>query len=373
MTVHRGIALFCALSVLGLVGVFFAGRETAALGVALARIRWPYLLLCLLGTPLADWLVSGLRLWLIARFAAPAVSYRTCVRTCAVGAFVNAATPSQTGGGAVQAYVLVRAGASVAESVSILLMTFLSSLVFYLCVTGAAAAAVACGWIALPSGPGPLYAAAAAFVLVTGVVGLVAVRPERALNLLEPRLRRLARGGRWRSHVERACRRLREGSHVLRAVTTRTGTRFAVAVALAVPIFGNRYVAAYLAARALGIDPPFLALVVQQVLLNVVLYFFPTPGGSGAAEAGQAAAMAPFVPGPLLLAHALIWRAATAYLSVLVGGLALAGTIRPASGRAGRAPRHPGPSGQQEQVAPSAPQVGARRDGPTKRAAAVGR
>ena len=71
-----------------------------------------------------------------------------------------------------------------------------------------------------------------------------------------------------------------------------------------------------------------LELIIIQVFLHIMLYFFPTPGGSGGAEVGTAMVMQSLVPTALLPVYTLLWRTAVMYLSVLVGGLFLIQNIR---------------------------------------------
>ena len=104
--------------------------------------------------------------------------------------------------------------------------------------------------------------------------------------------------------------------------------RFAAAVLLSGVIFGNKYLAAYFAALSLGLSPPVFDVMVIQVFINVLLYFFPTPGASGGAEISSAVLMSRLVPAELLGPYTLLWRTATMYLSVIVGGAILMGYLR---------------------------------------------
>ena len=80
--------------------------------------------------------------------------------------------------------------------------------------------------------------------------------------------------------------------------------------------------------RAVGRDPPLAHVYVIQFVISALVYFVPTPGGSGGAEAGAAAWMRLLIPEALLGAHTVLWRAATAYLSVAVGGLLFIRCVR---------------------------------------------
>ena len=119
-----------------------------------------------------------------------------------------------------------------------------------------------------------------------------------------------------------------DASRALAAAGRQHRLRFLASVPLTSVLFGGKFLSAYLAARALGVEAPFTDLILAQIFLHILLYFFPTPGGAGGAEAGAALVMSRFIPAELLPAYTVLWRAATMYLSVLVGGIILVGHLR---------------------------------------------
>ncbi|MBM3265252.1 MAG: flippase-like domain-containing protein, partial [candidate division Zixibacteria bacterium] len=167
MVSRRGLSLFAILSVFGMIGVFFLFTDTAPVHELTGRIEVFYLLLCILGAPVADWIISGFRMWLFTSKACPSVSYRACVKNCAVGAFMSAATPSQTGGGVAQVYVLSKEGANGGQALNILFITFLSTLVFYTLVSLVVLTLAATGRLPDTGVSGPFVAAALVFVVLT--------------------------------------------------------------------------------------------------------------------------------------------------------------------------------------------------------------
>ena len=56
---------------------------------------------------------------------------------------------------------------------------------------------------------------------------------------------------------------------------------------------------------------------------SFLLYFMPTPGGSGIAEILAQALMSPFMPSRLLVAYTAVWRFFLTYLTVVAGGAVL--------------------------------------------------
>jgi uncharacterized protein (TIRG00374 family) len=81
----------------------------------------------------------------------------------------------------------------------------------------------------------------------------------------------------------------------------------------------NRLLAGYVAMRALGLPAHFVDVLIVQVVVSFLLYFAPTPGGAGAAEALSAAVMARYVPNAMLPAYTIIWRFTMSYATVIFG------------------------------------------------------
>jgi uncharacterized protein (TIRG00374 family) len=328
LTVKTGLSLFLLFTVAGLIGVFFYTTSLESLPAILARVDPIFVLACLIGVPVADWLIAGLRMYVFAGLVAPKVSYAACVRNCAVGGFMTAATPSQTGGGIAQAYVLVKEGASLGQAISILCMTFLSSLVFYF-VLGLAMWGLAIGNLVRG------IEVSAPFVVAVGLFGILTTLGFAMLVLPAAARRWLGRATAWlearglpRWAAERVNEVLDEFSESVRVLARRHRLRFTVSVLLSILMFGNKYFAGYLAARALGLHPPLVELMVVQAFINLLLYFFPTPGSSGGAEVTTAVLMSRLVPEPMLGPFTALSRTATLYLSVLVGGLILLRYLR---------------------------------------------
>lgn len=328
MTVRRGVTAFVIVSVAAMGGVVLYTATPGSAAELARRLDPGWLALCVLVVPLVDWLVAGARLWLFTSVLAPRVTYAACVRNCAVGAFMGAATPSQTGGGVAQVYVLVKEGATVAESLSVLFLTFLSTLLFYFLASVALSVAIARGAIpGLAPTPG-LLVAVLPFGALSALGLLALLRPaaaHRAAGRLAARLRR----GRIAARLAgRAADVLDQCGDAIARVGARHKLRLLASVGLSVAVFGNKYLAGYLAARALGLHPPVVETLCVQAFLNVLLYFFPTPGASGGAEVTAAVLMAPLVPQWSLAPLTLLWRTATTYLPVVVGGVLLVRYLR---------------------------------------------
>lgn len=321
MISKKSVIFFILFSAIGVMSVFAIGDNASSLSDLLVHLDARFLLLALIGVPLLDWFVAGLRMWLFTSAVCPTVPYMACVRNCAIGSFMCSVTPSQTGGGIAQIWVLTQEGAKTGHAITVLLMTFLSSLMFYL--VGALFLWFASDYITFPATINQLVFAVAVmvFALVAGGLLLALLFPGSVIRLLVLFGNKLGEGSRIKTYLKRFVDWLKDSSVASRSIMKQHKIRFFFSIVLSIVIFMNKFFAAYLAARALGLEVPLEQVLIIQMFLSILLYFMPTPGGSGGAEIGSAMLMASLIPETLLAAHTIIWRSALAYLAILVGGL----------------------------------------------------
>ncbi len=98
-----------------------------------------------------------------------------------------------------------------------------------------------------------------------------------------------------------------------------------LALAAAVPAsalaHANKLLAGYVVLRMLDIQVNFIDVLLLQTLITFLLYFAPTPGGSGLAEILSVAVMSIYVPRELIPSYILLWRLVLSYLTVGFGSL----------------------------------------------------
>ncbi len=336
--VLAGAAAFLLLSA----GVFWWQWSRVPPGSAapsLARLRWEYLPLLLLAWPVES-VASALRTWLLCRVLGPRVRFGTCVEAEWANVAVSLLTPSQSGGGPGQMYLLTRAGVSVATALSVSLLSFAGTL------AGLLVLAAYSLWAA-PAAAGRVVTGAAwTFVAVVAAIALGVLAPDairRGLGAASRGARRvvgrpglLRDGGRAAARAASALRRLDALSaqvvdlasafrgHVVRLVRHGKVTAAAVVV-LSVAFLAARAILPFLCARFLGVEGLALRPVLgAQAALIFLVFFAPTPGGAGITEGASMALMADLVPPAYVPLYTLLWRFTTAYGAAVAGGLCLA-------------------------------------------------
>jgi uncharacterized protein (TIRG00374 family) len=97
----------------------------------------------------------------------------------------------------------------------------------------------------------------------------------------------------------------------------------ALSLLLTAVLFGFKCFAAYFIVRGLGVSAGVWEVVSIQILILLAVYFFPTPGGTGAAELGSAVLMAQILPIELLTVYVVTWRVVVMYISVILGSVVM--------------------------------------------------
>jgi uncharacterized protein (TIRG00374 family) len=99
--------------------------------------------------------------------------------------------------------------------------------------------------------------------------------------------------------------------------------------------YANKLLAGYVVLRALHIEAQFADVLALQTLITFLLYFAPTPGGSGVAELMSAAVMSIYVPAELIPSYTILWRLVVSYLTMGVGSAVFWYMLRRRLGAAG--------------------------------------
>ena len=124
----KGFRLFVLLSLLGFVTIFFFTTTGESLK-ALQSVKAHFLLLALL-LVVVDFLLGGLRIYVFfTKEILKKISLLDCIKANLANIFVAAVTPSNTGGGPAQLYILTRRGVPLSGAMSVGLINFFSSMI----------------------------------------------------------------------------------------------------------------------------------------------------------------------------------------------------------------------------------------------------
>src|SRR5690606_9073235 len=127
---RRGFELFVVISLLGYAAVLVYGNDTGAFVASLGTIHWGWVLAGL-GLASLDWIGGGFRLWLLARQVHPRPSLPGLILAGGMGAWGSYVTPLQAGSSPMMVYAMKRTGIPVPTGMTIVLMSFIATVVFF--------------------------------------------------------------------------------------------------------------------------------------------------------------------------------------------------------------------------------------------------
>jgi uncharacterized protein (TIRG00374 family) len=327
---RRGLEIFAAISVVGFGGLLLYGNNLERFAGAMTSLHLSWLLAAV-GLASMDWLGGGLRIYVLARHVYPRQSLKGAILSSGMTTWAGYLTPAQAGSGPMMVYALKRYGTPLPEAMVVALMTFVATVVFF-AVAGPVAVFLGAGQSLQAHGViGDAVNLYDLFRLSLG--GFVGIGVAILILILFPGLaRRLAAGlagrferrgkARW---VERL-RALEAGVDRAHQAVTRFGSPWGwgalvLSVVLSAAAHANKLLAGFVVLKMLGIDAAFVDVLLLQTLISFLLYFAPTPGGSGLAEILSAAVMSIYLPRALTPSYILLWRLTVSYLTVGAGSV----------------------------------------------------
>lgn len=312
--------LFIALTALGVLSVY--------LQVEGARWQWdnallnPVFLVSAIGLLLVYFAADGLRLWFTLKALGYAIRLQDMAQLVFLNIFVSNITPLATGGGVAQVWFLRRHAvpvgaamtATTIRTVLAILMIFSAAPILWAWLPdlgGEARGLIQTGfWLAIGT-----YALGF-FLVLFKTDWLIRLLLALMAGLCRINLLSQARFATIKRHWIREMRRFSRGFRMYFA----GGWFWVSASVLSTAVF---LIALFsfpaLIFWALGYDLSYWITLAKMVVTTFIMYFSPTPGGSGIAEG----VFGGFFSADLLTTHlvlaVVVWRALTIYLGMLIG------------------------------------------------------
>ncbi|MGD8628571.1 MAG: flippase-like domain-containing protein [bacterium] len=328
--IRTGLSIFLTISVLSALAIFFLTADTGSWR-DFRRISPGYAALAGL-LMIAQWCLNALRFKILLNCLDNNVSFITSLKAFMSNVFMAAITPSQTGGGPMQIYVLNRSGVSVARAFAGCLMGAVLTVVSLLSTT--LAILVFSPGFRLELGrhlAGVLLAAvivcsllASLFLLSLFRIDLVRRVVGRSLLAILRFLkteRRLA----FTKRVLGGINQYRESIAMFGRVRKR---RVALALFVTLACLATNSLIAPVLIHGLGVDQDLSATYLAQPILFFIAYFGPTPGASGIAEFSNYWLLTSLEIDPAMMGvYTVLWRIFTIFIGVAVGGLVVLSII----------------------------------------------
>ena len=324
---RRGVEIFAVLSLLGFGGFLIYGGDLDVFLQTMSSLHWGWLLLGIAVSTM-DWVGGGLRLWILLRHVFPTVKLRSCILSAGINAWGTMITPSQAGGGPAGIFSLKRSGVPIPEGTIATFMAWVATVLFF-SVAGPVTIALGAGQSLEAHGVlgdlslNDLYRLSLGGFISLGLIlllvilfpGLVTKGARGVVRILKKRGNE-SMAGRL-EHLNVGIDRMHEA--MVTYFRGKGWLALAGAVLLTGIAYSNKLVAGYIALRVIGLQGQFVDVLLLQTLIIFLLYFAPTPGGSGLAEVLSVAVMSIYVPRELSSSYILIWRILVSYLTVAFG------------------------------------------------------
>jgi uncharacterized protein (TIRG00374 family) len=317
--IRTGLIIFLAISTVSAMVLFYLGADRDTWS-SLKQIRLEYGLLAGMSVVIY-WCLNGLRFQILVKGLGENVSFWNSFRAFVANLFLGAVTPFQTGGGPLQIYILSRAGVPLAKAFSACLvgaMLTILSLVSSTLVILFLRQDLGLKFGELMSAIFGLVSLLFLFALMLFILSIFKMRVIK--RMISRCLDFLTRGR--SSMTERVMRGLDQYSECMSVYARAQKRALVIAGLLTIASIAMLSLIAPMILAGLNIQQVVSQVFLIQFILNFIVYFSPTPGGSGIAEFSSYWMMTSAIAGHNMLeVYTLIWRFFTNFIGVGLGGL----------------------------------------------------
>jgi len=319
--VKKGVIIFALITIVTMV-VIFLYTNTGESFEAWKDIQ-PFYLLIGLVFIFNDLFIGALRNHIFVREFVPGIGLWVSVKANLANIFMGAVTPSQSGGGPAQWYMFYRHGVSIPDNISNSFYNWISTLIFFP-ISGAAALyilddKVPDGFVRHLTEFG-----FSVFTTMFIVVTVALFSPRLIGRLLRVIARVLAKisdrwGGRLVAWGDQAEGQMKEYQvKYINLIKTKPHLML-YSFVLTLILYFNKYSLAYLFCMALGIAPSFWGIIAVMAVQYLLLYFAPSPGGSGIAEVSLVALLSAFVTADVAITITILHRSFLIFIPAILG------------------------------------------------------
>ncbi len=321
--IKKGIVIFLTITLLAFAGLFLYNDGLENLK-AWKKIKWKYLLAGLIFI-CNDLYIGGLRNHIFVRQFVPGISQMVSIKANLANIFMGAITPSQSGGGPGQWYIFHRNGVSFADIIGVSFYNWISTLLFFP-LSGALAIYILKG--SIPEGF-VMHLTRFGFSVFTTlfVVVMVGLFAPRVLFLFIKAIAKIIGviKAKWKCRINtlgnKGIEKLTEYRSKYTGLIKRKPHLMLFSFLLTIVLYLNKYALAYIFIVAFGVDVDFWSVIAVMAVVYLLLYFAPSPGGSGIAELGITALLIPLIGVELAPSITLLHRSFLVFIPALLGAV----------------------------------------------------
>lgn len=323
-----GLALFAGLAALGAFTAGWLDEGTPLTFLGLVRAMPAHLVLVAALLMAADYVMGGLRLHFWLRRLDPGATFGTALKAYLVTLFAGPVSPASAASAPTQLATLVRCGVHPARAFAAMLLNYVGILSALL-IVGALGGFYLVSATELADRLGGFERSLLTAGIVIPLVFVVAILNPKLAGALARASRTLAnKNHNWigrllRKFGDKLGKAVDEYRDALAAVRADWKRPLAGSLTISVAMLINKCAVALTVAVALGYGGGFVDVAAPHALQQLFLYFSPTPGGSGVAEASVPVFLSGVVPDGRAAEFAILWRVFTSYIGIVVGAVAV--------------------------------------------------
>lgn len=321
-TTKGRFALFLAYSVAILLAIMFLTAGPATWG-AIGQIQPRYLFYALILFALMQyWEVQRLRL--LTRAMGTKITFAYALKAVLAYNFLASITPTLSGGEPLMIYMLKEKEVGVGQGTAIVAIRGILQLVL---IAVAGPLIIFFHHEFLPTTGQKIVFDTVAVCFLLAIIFLIYAfkQPQKTENKLEKIFHILDRIPYFKRHSSNWIKKvedwIEELNYSLKFFISQRKSSIFIAFIYTIIFLGTNYSIAYFLLLGLNFPISVVKVIMVQIVLYFILYFSPTPGGSGIAEGGFYMLFFPIVPKHILGLLIILWRLFTTYLGVFLGGL----------------------------------------------------
>ena len=328
MTIKKGLEIFCGVTVLAicLLIIFTTNIKTlhALRSIDIRFLIFSLILICL------SWCFDVLRLKVLTNAVGVRIPFMYGTKAILTYAFLSNITPSSAGGEPILFYMLNQKGITYGKASAIAFLRIMITMMFF----AIGGPIIIYFHRELLSSVGLMMAFdyVAIFLAVTvmffAYLYFAPHSARRGLDLLFNYFEKFAFfKGKSSRLKQRLLHVVDEFKSSLKEFLQGERWRLILVIFYTALMIASQFLVAPMILKGLGCDVGILSVCMIQGVLNFMLYYVPTPGGSGVSEGLGYALFAPLVASHVLGIFLVIWKFLTNYVWTIVGGLIIAKSI----------------------------------------------
>lgn len=319
--IYKG-CLWLGLITIASIAIIFFYHHTGDTILALSKIDFRFILICLLMV-FTDLMLGSWRNHIFIRKLCPGLSHWVSFQANVANMFMGAVTPFHSGAGPGQLYVYSRHGVKILDGFIVSLINMGATLL-YMPLAGIFAIYFMDNQLESGLVPTLLRYGFSVFFIFLLVFMLAFWKPLWAGEFCL-KIARIT-GRLWPARKRRAdawgvtsYSKILNHQQICSTLLTRNPFLFPCSLLITTLLYLNKYGMQYVILLGLGIHANLLQVISIQILIQFMIYFAPSPGGSGFAEAGISILFAKIVPAAVLSIFTLLQRSFLLFFPALLG------------------------------------------------------